>query len=258
MNNGKGGIKSIDKALDVLEILASEKRAIGVTELSRMLNVNKSTLHGTLTTLLNRGYLEQDHETGKYKLGLAILSIADAALKDLDLRNKAKPIIKKLSQKHNETVHMVVLRQGKVVYIEKQESAQSMRIHTEIGKRLPAHCTGVGKVLLAWLDKEERKKIIEQHGLSKFTLNTITDEETLERHLEEIRKNGYATDNEEIEEGLRCVAAPIRDYSGKVIAAISIAGPSMRMSLKKLEEMAQSVMDAAMEISRAIGYKSDN
>ncbi|MDK2986683.1 MAG: IclR family transcriptional regulator, regulon repressor, partial [Clostridia bacterium] len=126
MKNGKNGIKSIDKALDVLETLASENRAIGVTELSKILNTNKSTLHGTLSTLLNRGYLDQDPETGKYKLGLAILNIANSALKELDLRNQAKPIIKKLSQKHNETVHMVVLRQGKVVYIEKQESAQSM------------------------------------------------------------------------------------------------------------------------------------
>ncbi len=256
MNNGKGIIKSINKALDVLEILAQEKRSMGVTELSRILKVNKSTLHGTLCTLLNRGYLEQDPENGKYKLGIAILGIANAALQSMDLRNKAKPIIKRLSEEHNETVHMVVMRQGKVVYIEKQESAQSIRIHTEIGKSLPAHCTGVGKVLLAWMTPGERKEIIKKYGLPRFTLNTITDEETLERHLANIRKKGYAIDNEEIEEGLRCVAAPIRNYSGKVVAAISIAGPSIRMPLNKLEEMAQSVMKAALEISRAIGYNN--
>ncbi|WP_366924349.1 IclR family transcriptional regulator [Metallumcola ferriviriculae] len=254
MNNGKNTIKSIDKALDVLEILADEKRPIGVTELSKLLVVNKSTLHGTLNTLLNRGYVEQDSESGKYLLGISILGIANAALQNLDLRNKAKPVLKKLSDRHNETVHMVVLRQGEVVYIEKQESVQSIRIHTEIGTRLPAHCTGVGKVLLAWMEPEERKKIFRSYGFPKFTLNTITDEETMERHLAEVRSKGHAIDNEEIEEGLRCVAAPIRDYSGKVIAGISIAGPSLRMPLTKLEEMSDSVTEAALEISQSLGF----
>lgn len=254
---GSSTIKSIDKALDVLEILSKQKQPMGVTELSKLLEINKSTLHGTLTTLLNRGYLEQDRETGKYMVGISVLGLASAALQGLDLRAKARPVIKALSEKYNETVHMVVLRQGRVVYIEKEESAQSIRIHTEIGSSLPAHCTGVGKALLAWTDAKKLKSIIDKYGMKKHTENTITDEETLLRHFADIRNKGYAIDNEEIEEGLRCVAVPIRDYSGKVIAAISIAGPSVRMPLNTLEEMAESVVEAGLEISRVLGYRTN-
>jgi IclR family KDG regulon transcriptional repressor len=246
-------IKSVEKAFHIIELMAQEKRFIGVTEISKKLNINKSTVHAILNTLIKKGYFEQEPETGKYKLGIAFAVIANSALDSIDIRNKAKPIIRKLSEQVNETVHMVILRQGRVVYIEKQESLQSMRIHTEIGKSQPCHCTGVGKVMLAWMDPEDRRKIVLEHGLAKKTVNTITDEKILQKHLEEIRQKGYAIDDEENEEGLRCVAAPIRDYSGKVIAAISIAGPTTRLTMDNMENMAELVVKAALEISKELG-----
>ncbi len=255
MGEDKNNLKSLDKAFRIIELMAQESRPMGVTEISKKLNINKSTVHATLNTLIGKGYFEQDAEGGKYKLGIAFTFIANASLNGIDFRSKAKPIIKRLSKQINETVHMVIMRQGNVVYIEKQESIQSNRIHTEIGKTQPSHCTGVGKAMLAWMDHEERKQIIKDHGLPKFTVKTIIDEETLYNHLEDIRKNGYAIDDEENEEGLRCVAAPIMDHSGKVIAAISIAGPTTRMTLDSLEEMAKLVVEAGLEISRELGYK---
>lgn len=254
MGADKNNLKSVDKAFRIIELMAQEGRPMGVTEISKKLNINKSTVHATLNTLISRGYFEQGIEGGKYKLGIAFTFIANASLNGLDFRNIAKPIIKRLSKQVNETVHMVIMRQGNVVYIEKQESIQSMRIHTEIGKSQPAHCTGVGKAMLAMMDAEERKKIIKEHGLPKYTDNTIIDEEILNQHLENIRKKGYAIDDEENEEGLRCVAAPIMDHSGKVIASISIAGPTTRITLNSLEEMAGLVVNAGQEISKELGY----
>lgn len=255
MGQEKNIIKSVDKAFRIIELMAQESRPMGVTEISKILKINKSTVHATLNTLLDKGYFEQDAEGGKYRLGIAFAQIANACLNTMDFRNKAKPIITRLSKQVNETVHMVVLRQGKVVYIEKQESVQSMRIHTEIGKSQPCHCTGVGKAILAWMDPEERRQLIKEHGLPRFTDKTITDEGVLYKHLEEIRQKGYAIDDEENEKGLRCIAAPIRDYSGKVVAAISIAGPTTRISNDSLEQMAHLVVEAGLEISRELGFK---
>ncbi|KUO50131.1 MAG: hypothetical protein APF76_06605 [Desulfitibacter sp. BRH_c19] len=255
MGEDKNNLKSVDKAFRIIELMAQESRPMGVTEISKKLNINKSTVHATLNTLIGRGYFEQDAEGGKYKLGIAFTFIANASLNGIDFRSKAKPIIKRLSQQINETVHMVIMRQGKVVYIEKQESIQSMRIHTEIGKSQPSHCTGVGKAILAWMDAEEREQIIREYGLPKYTINTITDEEVFNQHLEDIRKKGYAIDDEENEEGLRCVAAPIMDHSGKVIAAISIAGPTTRMTLNSLKKMAELAVAAGLEISKELGFK---
>ncbi|WP_028309675.1 IclR family transcriptional regulator [Desulfitibacter alkalitolerans] len=253
MGEDKNIIKSVDKAFRIIELMAQESRPMGVTEISKRLKINKSTVHATLNTLLGKGYFEQDAEGGKYRLGIAFAQIANASLNSMDFRNKAKPVIARLSKQINETVHMVILRQGKVVYIEKQESVQSMRIHTEIGKSQPCHCTGVGKVMLAWMDPEESKQLIREHGLPRLTDKTITDEAALYKHLEEIRQKGYAIDDEENEKGLRCVAAPIMDYSGRVIAAISIAGPTTRISTDSLEKMAELVVEAGLEISSKLG-----
>lgn len=251
---GINSIKSLNKALDILDYFVQKRTSIGVSDISSSLGLNKSTVHGVLNTLLQRGIVEQDPATSKYRLGLFLLQFASVVLDSIEVRLVAKPYLEELVNRHGETVHLVVLRQGEVVYIDKQESPHAMRISTEIGKRLPAHCTGVGKVLLASLSEKELEFILTERSLEKYTLNTITDPQTLKRQLQEIKNKGYATDNEEIEEGLRCVAAPIRDYLGQVVAAVSIAGPSMRMSLEKMESIAESVKEIAGHISTALGY----
>jgi len=147
------------------------------------------------------------------------------------------------------------LDRGEVVYIEKRECRQSIQIVSQIGMRLPAHCTGVGKVLLAYLPDAEVRQIIKKKGMTRFTKNTITDPRSLETELDRIRERGYAIDNEEIMDGLFCMAAPIRDYSGKVIAAVSVSGPTSRIKMEKLPKALELVVQTSGEISSALGYR---
>ena len=155
-----------------------------------------------------------------------------------------------------ETVHLVVLDKLEVLYIDKRESGQSLRIASQVGMRLPAHCTGVGKMLMAHLSPEQRAELINRKGLPRFTRNTLTDVEALEDELNRIRMQGFAIDNEEIMDSLRCVAAPIRDQTGKVISAISLSGPVSRLKGERFEKAIRRVTETAEEISAGLGYRS--
>lgn len=246
-------IHSINRSLDVLEAFLTGPEVMGVTELAKTLRLSKSTLHGVLSTLEARGYLKKD-SAGKYSLGLKVFELGNVAGERMDLPRLAGPALERLVSEHQETVHLTVLDRGEVVYIDKRESELSMRIVSQVGRRLPAHCTGVGKVLLAHVSDEELDRIIAEKGLPAMTQFTITDLEAFKRHLADVRTRGYAIDDQEITEGLRCVAAPIRDRNGRVVAAISVAGPSVRMTDDKLQQLTVSVPEAAREISERLGY----
>lgn len=248
-------IQSVDRALQILGVFSSRRRELGVTEIANELNIHKSTVFGLLATLENRGFIQQNKETGKYKLGLKLFELGNLVQEGMDLRTIAAPYIAHLVEKHGETVHLVIHDQGEVIYIDKRDNQSNIRIISRVGSRLPMHCTGVGKCLLAYLPPEEIDNVISK-GLHPFTPNTITDPERLKNELEKIRINGYSFDMEEIEMGLRCVAAPIRDYSGEVIAAISLSGPSIRMDEKKMEELVNSIKETAEKISQNLGYKT--
>jgi DNA-binding IclR family transcriptional regulator len=167
----------------------------------------------------------------------------------------AAPYIQELLDEMGETVHLVVIDKLEVLYIDKRESAQSLRIASMVGMRLPAHCTGVGKVLMAHLPPEKRRELIETKGLPRFTKNTLTDEEALEDELTRVRIQGFAIDNEEIMDSLRCVAAPIRDQTGKVISALSLSGPVSRLRGERFEEAIRRVTETASRISAGLGYR---
>lgn len=247
-------IQSIDRALNILECFSSGSQELGVTEISKLLGLHKSTAHGILITLEQRRYLEQNPETGKYKLGLKLFELGNLVQDGMDLKLIAGPFLQRLVEEHGETVHLVIMDQGEAVYIDKRESPQSMRIVSQVGKRLPCHCTGVGKTLLAFLPEETLDAIIREKGLPRFTGNTITDPAVLKEHLRQVRRQGYAIDDQEITEGLRCVAAPIRNHTGNVVAAMSVAGPSIRMGPEKIGSIITSVTQAAEELSAKLGY----
>lgn len=249
-------IQSVDRALQILECFSSKEKELGVTEISKLLSLHKSTTFGLLATLENRGYIEQNFRNGKYKLGLKLFELGIQVQENMDLGDIAKPYLDELVKENNETVHLVINDKGQAVYIDKVEGTTSMRMYSQLGKRPPMYCTGVGKVILAFMPEEFLDKYLEQEELEKLTPYTIIDKECLKKELKQIKTHGFSVDNEEIEIGLKCVAAPIRNHKEEIVGAISIAGPTSRMTLEKIEILSGVIRAVAMEISNKLGYKA--
>jgi DNA-binding IclR family transcriptional regulator len=249
-------IQSVARALFILDTLAETRGELALNEIATRLALAKSTVHGLISTLRDFGYIEQSAFTGKYKLGIRLFEVGQIVAQGWEVRAVAAPYINKLLEELGETVHLVVLDRLEVLYIDKRESYRSLRIVSQVGMRLPAHCTGVGKVLLAHLEPEQRAEVINVKGLARFTRNTLTDIKVLENELTRIRAQGYAIDNEEIMDSLRCIAAPIRDQTGKVISAISLSGPVSRLQGEWLENAILRVTETAEEISSGLGYRA--
>jgi len=248
--------KSIDKALQILELFSMEKPVWGITEMSKALNMYKSNIYNSLTTLAKRGFIKKDLNTEKYSLSIKYFELGSIVIKNLDLRKITFPYIEKLFQEFGETVHLGVLDEGRVISIEREESRQGLYSHVEIGKSAPLHCTAVGKAIMAYLPSEKIDSIIKKKGLKKYTENTIINRDELLIELEKIRKQGYAIDNLEHEEGVRCLAAPICDHEGKVSASLSISGPAFRVDKKNVIHIAKKLKEYCNCISKEIGYLS--
>jgi len=247
-------IQSIDRALQVLELFSLEKPEWGITEISKALNIYKSNVHNVLTTLAEKGFVVKDSNTNKYKLGIKFFELGSIVIKNMDLRKIAHPYIEELSKEFNETVHLGILDKGRVVSIEGEESDKSLCSHIEIGKRTPLHCTAIGKAIMAYLSENEINFTIREKGLEKFTENTVTTKKELENEFKKIREQGFAVDNMEHEEGVQCVAGPIRDYTGKVIASMSISGPAFRINENDIPIIAKKVKEYCDCISEEMGY----
>ena len=250
----KKTIQSVTRALGIMQYISNHGNVISLTAISKGMNLSKSTVHGLISTLEQTGYVFQDQTTGLYSLGLKLFELGQVVYASMDLRSIAMPFLLEIGKKYEETVHLAVLSAGEVVYIEKVDSTHSIRIISYIGGRNPAHCTGVGKVMLAGLSEKELERVVLQIGLQRFTEKTITDLSELKQQLELIRIRGYAVDDEEIEVGLRCVAAPIKDYKGETIAAVSISGPMGRMADIRFNEVTKDIVDTDDQISLRLGY----
>lgn len=248
-------VQSVQRALQLVELLAAEKREMSLTEIAQKAGWPKSTVHGLLSTLRDFHYVEQSAETGRYRLGVRLFELGNVVAGSWDVRAAAKPAMQRLSAQLGETVQLGAEDKGEVLYLEKIESTQLMRIVSETGARLPMHCSGLGKVLLAYKTPAEVKWIVSQKGLPALTAQTITSMDRLERELAEIRRRGYGFDNGEIMDGLRCVAAPIYDGNGRVRYALSISGLSANMQGDRLEKVIQAVVEAAHSISYSMGYR---
>ena len=246
-------IQSIDRALQVLELFSLEKPEWGITEISKALNIYKSNVHNVLTTLAEKGFVLKNSKTDKYKLGIKFFELGSIVIKNMDLRKIAHPYIEELFKEFKETVHLGVLDKGRVVSIEREESDKGLCSHVEIGKRTSLHCTAVGKAMMAYLNEDEINLIIKEKNLEKFTENTITTKKELEKEFLKIQKQGYSVDNMEHEEGVRCVASPIRDYTGKVIASMSVSGPAFRINKSNIPNIAKKVKECCDCISEEMG-----
>lgn len=247
-------VKSVSRALDIISFVSMKKGGLGVTEIANQMDINKSSVYRILSTLVQYGYVEQDHETGRYKLGYKFLEVSSRLLESMDLREEAKPYLSELESETNEVIHLVVYDQGEVVYIEKLDGNETLRMHSKVGKRAPMHCTSVGKAILAYLPPAVVVDILERKGLPVHTDHTITNREQFLQELVEVRRNGFALDLEENEYGITCIAVPIFDHLGKVVAAVSISGPTMRMTKERLQLLNPRVISIGKQISARLGY----
>jgi len=247
-------IKVLNKTLSILEILLQHDSSMNMTEISEKLGLYPSTIHRILDTLKHWGYVEQDPNTQKYQLGLKLLELGMAKLHQMDLAREAAPYLKQLVKQCNETVHLGVLEEGEVLYLAKEESSQTIRMISYVGRRAPLHCTALGKVLLAYMSEKERKKILEEKALPRLTEKTITNKKELEKELNRIKRQSFALDREENEKDVCCIAAPIRNYQGKVISAISISSPSFRIDKNAQNNLKKVLIETSKKISKRLGY----
>lgn len=246
-------LSSVANSIRLTKAFSEDEYEMGISALATRLGLAKSTVHRLATTLVEYDILEQNRETGKYRLGLALFELGTMVRRKMDTNSGAQVQIHALADETGETVQLAILDHLSVLYIRIRESRQAVRMSSGLGSRAPAHCTGVGKALIAFQPPEIVQQIID-NGLKRYTQGTITDPDKLRAELATIRQKGYAIDDEEIEVGLRCIAAPIRDHSGQVTAAISVAAPVQRMTKKNLQATIPSVVAAAEAISRRLGY----
>jgi len=245
--------KSVEKAIKILEAFSEDNFEMSLSEISKKVNLPKATAYRIMSTLKENGLIDQRVDNGKYRPGLKLFELGSLVFKKLKLREVALPYMEKLSRECGETIHLGILQGDEVMSIESCESSFDLRSNVYIGKRAPLYCTSVGKALLAFLSPEEMSRIL-KHKRKKYTENTIVEKEKLEEELRKIREKGFAVDNMEHEEGIRCVAAPIRNHEGKVIASLSISGPSIRITEDKIPQTASMVKETAYEISKSLGF----
>jgi DNA-binding IclR family transcriptional regulator len=249
-------VQVLDRALAALAILANSSSDCSLAELCPAMKLHKSTVHRLMMVLEQHRLVVKSPETGRYRLGLRLYELGSRAIDGLDLRGRARPYLGRLQAEFGETVFFCILDEGQVFYVEKVESQRSVRTGCTVGSRAPAYCTAVGKAMLAELPEAEVSKIVRRWGLKPVTANTITTASALKAELGAVRLRGYAIDQEEKEEGLRCVGAAVRGHSGKLFAAMSVSGPAFRMTKKRIPEIGRAVMSAANELSAELGYES--
>ena len=251
-------IKSLVKALNIVKLFTPAKSEWGIKDIVEALGYHKSSVQRLVTTLAAEGFLERTRPTGSiFKLGPMLLMLGNVASESSDLRRVARPYLRRLVEQTQETSHLCVVDQSKCYYLDKIDSKQAIRLSTYVGQRLHLHCSGVGKALLSGMREEDVDQIIAKRGLPRFTTNTITDRQRLLQELVSIRESGLSFDDEEYEVGLRCVAAPVLDNQGRVVAAISVSGPVQRLTTEALDRFAVHVKQAAQEVSRNLGYAGE-
>jgi len=229
-------IQSIEKTIKIIELLSNSPSGLGLTEMSGVLKYPPSTVHHIISTLMHHGYVNQASDTKKYSLGYAFLNIGHRILENMDLRKVARKYLQELHQKSNETVHLAILREGRVIYIDKIQRPGSLSLATYVGFSTHPHAAAGGKVLLSQLSRDEVYEVYGSNRFPAYTKNTITDLERLMKELAHIRESGYAIDDEEYYEGIRCVAAPIKNGRGGIVAALSITGSIFTMTKEKVEK----------------------
>ncbi|GAK05537.1 transcriptional regulator, IclR family [Geomicrobium sp. JCM 19037] len=249
-------LSSVRNALRIMHCFSMDEPELKLTDISKRLNLGKSTVSRMMATLQQEGFIEKNPDNQRFRLGLSILSLASVCTSTYDIHQEAGPVLHELTERTQETSHLAILDQHEVIYLQKVESKHQVRAFTHIGKRNPAYCTSSGKILLAYHDHEERLlQAVEGDGFVAHTKNTITTVDELRDELRDVRAKGYAISLEELSEGVATIAAPIRDYTGKVIASVNLIGPVQRVNQYTIHTHTRRVVDAGKQISRKLGFR---
>lgn len=246
-------VQSVDRALDILELLSYHVEGLSIKEISEALDYHKSTVHRLLGTLIQKGYVSQNQKTAHYHVTLKLFQLGSRKVEKLDLIQLSKPYLNKLARISGEVVHLVLRDQQDIIYVDKVEGDQIIRMHSHIGQRRPMYCTAVGKAILSTLPVEEVEKVFVNSTIEALTEKTITTIDQLLQERELIIRKGYALDQEENEIGVTCVAVAIVGMDGMSQGAISISGPTQRM-VDKTQEYGEQLKNCAREISKELGY----
>jgi DNA-binding IclR family transcriptional regulator len=241
-------VKSLYKALQVLECFSVEQPELGITEISQRLGLYKSNVSNIVMTFVKAGYLEQNPENSKYRLGFKILELGNIISSNISLRKLLQPLMQEIAESANEVVYLAVHYEGEVFYLDSAYPKNKLATRSMLGVKAPLHCTGIGKAMLAFLPEEAAEAVLNK-PLKKYTENTITDREALVQELAEIRRKGYSVDRMEHEYGIKCVGIPILNKRGQVIAGMSVSGPSLRFDDEKIKQFAMLLKDAASRIA---------
>ncbi len=248
-------IQAVSHALDLLEQFHGDIDELGVTELSKRLKLHKNNVFRLLATLESRGYIEQNKATENYRLGLKALELGQTFIKQMGLLRQAKPILEKMVEESNETSYVAIYKDNYIVYLDVVETNLTVRVVSRVGSRLPAICTAAGKVHMAFMTEEELEELLGKAKFAQITPTTIASAEAMREELAKVREQGYALDDEELDLGVRCISAPIRDYTRRIVGAISISGPTMRVSDERInKELVPLVKQSATELSTRLGY----
>jgi DNA-binding IclR family transcriptional regulator len=249
-------VQSVERTLDIIETLSGYKTGVGVTTLSKELKLHKSTVHRLLTTLMLRKYVEQDPETSKYKLGMRLFELGNAVLSKLDIRQHAMAYLRQLWRTTGETIQLSIVDQFKVLYVDVLETLERVGVKSNVGERVPLHCSAPGKIWLACLPDDRINDVLKGIKFEPFTPFTIDNQEKLREAINQAKTLGYAVDNQEYSTDLVSVAAPVRNYRGRVIACVSITSPALRMNEERIREFGDQVKINAEKISQSMGFNS--
>ncbi len=247
-------LSSVKNALRILQSFSMDEPEKRISDIAKSLQLNKSTVSRTMSTMASEGFVIKDPETQKYRLGLSILSLSGIINTNMDIYQESMPVLNKLVETCGETAHISVLENHEVIYLQKVECNHPVRFLTHVGKRNPAYCTSSGKVLLAFSDEGITEAII-ANGLQPYTEETITDPDELRTHLKQVREIGHSYSFEELSEGVISIGTPIFDYTGKIVAALSVVGPKQRIHSGKIQSILHHTLRASSEVSSRLGYR---
>jgi len=248
------GVQSVDRVLAILEAVSQSERGLRPTELGNDMDLSLSTAHRLMAHLAYRGYLEMDPDTRRYHLGMKVLLLRGNLLRSTQMEDKAVPLMRELAELTGETTHLAVYYEGEVIYLRTVEGPRTTFRVTPVGKRAPIYCTSLGKAMLAFLPAEVYQETVFHRPMPRLTPTTVTTPEAMAEQLRLVRELGYAIDDEEQELGVRCAGAPVFDHSGRAVAAMSVAGPTQRMTPERMPDLAALLRSRAENLSRRLGF----
>jgi IclR family KDG regulon transcriptional repressor len=247
--------KVVARAFDILGVIADESSDIAITEVAEKVKLHKSTTHRLIMMLEASRFVERNEQTGRYSIGSRVIELGLSALNRLDLYALSKPRLRDLVEESEETAHLGIIQGPEIVLLSTVETKQSLRTSNTPGTRAPAHCSSIGKSILAFMPPSELDSFLRKYALAPYTRNTITSAARFRDEIDKTRKRGYGIDNEEAEEGLRCIGAPVLNGLDDAVAAVSISGPAFRITDDRIPALAAAVMRSAWLISSSLGYR---